>query len=119
MPHLVVYGLAKSEFSDKSIDVIEGAVTAVILGIEELELNEGDISFAFVHDPSVTSRKIPIVVFVKLLLKRRKRTLRVKRRLAKAIASAFKAIPGNSRRVIEVATETFDPAKEGYCRIDP
>ena len=98
---------------------LRGAITVAVSIIPELELSGTDLSFSFPYDPSVKSDRIPVIIFVDLFFKKRKRTQRVKQRLADEIATRFKRLPGNKNRMIEVRTNTFNPKREGYARIDP
>jgi len=119
MPLIVVYGLREEDFDGAIIDMIERTITRAVLEISELELTKDDISFSFPRDPSVESETIPVAIIIELLFKKSKRTDEVRQRLAESVARAFKALPGNESRMIEVAVKRFDPEKDGFCMIKP
>lgn len=117
MPLIVVYNLSKKEYGAQTVGLIERTITKAVLDIPPLELTEDDISFSFPKDPTVTSAVVPVTIIVELLFDKPKRTYEVRKRLAKNIAYAFKQLPGNDDRTVEVAVKRFNPLKDGFYMI--
>ena len=115
MPHIVIYNLSISDFKGERIEKIEKAVKGAILDISELELTNDDVSYSFPKDPTITSDAISVVIIVKLLFDKPRRTFEVRQRLAQKIGEAFKsAVKWRKLAKIEVAIERFNPEKDGF-----
>ena len=119
MPHIVFYNLIDLDFEKKNIDSIEKAIIGVVTGMKELDLTQEDISFSFLVDPTIVSRKIPIIVIVELLFEKKERTFEVRERLANELGQAIKLTISGWRYMagIEVAVKRFDPKKDGFYSI--
>lgn len=115
MPLIVVYNLSQSDFKEEGkIEKIEEAIFKAIRNTPELELTLNDVSWSFPQDPTISSNKIMVSIIVELLFDKPKRTLKVRQDLARRIAEAFRSVPGNEARKVEVAVKRFDPEKDGF-----
>lgn len=115
MPHVVVYNLMTTDFTEERIAAIETCLLGPFLAIPELGLTRDDVSFSFLSDPSVKSDIIPIVIVVELLFEKPERTKQVRSELAAMIGRNLILVV-DWRRVtdIEVAIKRFNPEKDGF-----
>ncbi len=118
MPHIVIRCLCVSDYQDEKIEALEQAITKAALEIPELELSPDDISFDFPQDPSITSGEVPIIIIVKLLFDKPKRTPEVRQCFAEKIEEYFSQTIRTWRKLtkIEVAIDPpFKPQEYGFC----
>lgn len=104
---IVIHGLGKDEFGEERIAAMERAIASTMWLIEGLELTKEDVSFSFVHDPSIISNTIGLTVIVELLTEKPKRTPPARDKLAQDIGYALKALPGNESRGVKVGVREF------------
>ena len=110
MPVIFVWGLASMDsFGQKCLkqDIIKA-----VIAIPELELSEEDVSVFFPAIHALDEEREEIIVSVKYLFQKPKRTLAVRRKLAKSLAVVLTHF---SLSPTEVFIERFNPKTEAFA----
>jgi len=66
MNHVVIYNLLEEDMTDERVEKIEKVITDVVAQSEEIRPSP-ELSFTFLHDPTVKSDDIPVVIIVELI----------------------------------------------------
>lgn len=116
MPRIEIQGLTEADYQEDGIKKIEDYLREAIVSIEELKLSPEQVDFFFPRDPTITSDKVPVAIFVRMLFDKEERTPAVRNRLAQVIGKTFKdAVTWRDlAEPLEVAVPRFDPERDGF-----
>lgn len=115
MPVLKIYGLPDNTGEQKLCD-LRTAITAAIVAIKELEIDESKVTIFFPSDLSDSKcHPFEIVGYIDLF-KSAKRTTSVRRKLAGAVGGVLaKNFP--KATFIEILPRVYNPEPQGYWNL--
>jgi len=116
--HIVVQNLRKADLTKKRVEKIEKAIESAVREIPEVRIDSEDLSFTFLHDPTVKSEERPIMIEAKLLCsKSLKDAVWLKNSAAMNIAQDFCKTVGKWRKLSKVKVKVdvcLRSQNEGY-----
>ena len=114
---LIIQVMGVPELSQEGLKMLRGKLKYEATKIKELEISVGDVTVFFLPNLIKDDLGEEIIIFVRDLFKKPKRTPKVRQRLAEALVLAVKPFVKKvlpQCKMIEVFVHKFNPEQDGF-----